>query len=128
MLGLPRNPETPLIGRSAELAELLLTLARGAKGEGSLVTLEGEAGIGKTFLLEQALSKAEALGFRCFAGGAEELERHRPFGAISEALGIEDARGHFLLDAPYRRLVSAADSNAFGAFGTLHKQTSLRHA
>ncbi|MCW3034689.1 MAG: putative LuxR family transcriptional regulator [Actinobacteria bacterium] len=88
MLGLPQDPETPLIGRSAELAELLLTLARAAKGEGSLVTLEGEAGIGKTVLLEQALSKAEALGFRCFAGGAEELERHRPFGAISEALGI----------------------------------------
>jgi DNA-binding CsgD family transcriptional regulator len=84
----PQDPETPLIGRCAELSELLLTLARGAKGEGSLVTLEGEAGIGKTFLLEQALSKAEALGFRCFAGGAEELERHRPFGAISEALGI----------------------------------------
>jgi hypothetical protein len=37
---------------------------------------------------------------------------------VSEALGAEDARGHFLLDAPYRRLVSAADSNAFGAFGT----------
>ncbi|MEA2566446.1 MAG: hypothetical protein QOD49_1623, partial [Actinomycetota bacterium] len=28
MLGLPQDPETPLIGRSAELAELLLTLAR----------------------------------------------------------------------------------------------------
>jgi len=44
LLGLPQDPETPLIGRSAELAELLLTLARAAKGEGSLVTLEGEAG------------------------------------------------------------------------------------
>ena len=88
MLGVSQNPESPLIGRSAELSGLLLTFARGAKGEGSLVTLEGEAGIGKTFLLDEALSKARSLDFRCFAGAAEELERHRPFGAISEALGI----------------------------------------
>ncbi|MEA2588939.1 MAG: hypothetical protein QOH66_1866, partial [Actinomycetota bacterium] len=67
---------------------MLLTLARGARGVGALVTLEGEAGIGKTFLLEQSRALAEAMGFRCFVGGAEELERHRPFGAISESLGI----------------------------------------
>src|SRR5437763_16943078 len=88
LLGFPRDPGSPLIGRGSELSELLLTLARGTKGEGSLATLEGEAGIGKTFLLEDVLEKARSLGFRCFAGAAEELERHRPFGAISEALGI----------------------------------------
>lgn len=37
---------------------------------------------------------------------------------VSEALSIDDARGHFLLDAGYRHLVSAADPNAFGTFGT----------
>ena len=37
---------------------------------------------------------------------------------VSEALGLEDARGHFLLEAGYRRLVSAADPNAFGPYGT----------
>ncbi|HEX4441359.1 MAG TPA: hypothetical protein VH854_14870 [Thermoanaerobaculia bacterium] len=37
---------------------------------------------------------------------------------VSEALEIEDARGHFLLDAPYRRLLSAADPSPFGRFGT----------
>jgi hypothetical protein len=37
---------------------------------------------------------------------------------VSEALSIDDARGHFLLDAGYRRLVSAADPNAFGRYGT----------
>lgn len=88
MRGLTPETESPLIGRSAELSELLLTLARGTRGDGAFVTLEGEAGIGKTFLLEQTLAKAEAMGFRCFVGGAEELERHRPFGAISESLGI----------------------------------------
>jgi len=37
---------------------------------------------------------------------------------VSEALGIEDVRGHFLLDAAYRRLVTAADPHAFGSYGT----------
>ena len=37
---------------------------------------------------------------------------------VSEGLGIDDVRGHFLLDADYRRLVSAADPNAFGTYGT----------
>lgn len=37
---------------------------------------------------------------------------------VSEAVGIEDARGHFLLDAAYRRLVETADPGAFGAYGT----------
>ena len=37
---------------------------------------------------------------------------------VSEALGIDDVRGHFLLDAGYRRLVTAADPNAYGSHGT----------
>ncbi len=37
---------------------------------------------------------------------------------VSEALRIEDARGHFLLDGAYRRLLAGADPNAFGAYGT----------
>jgi hypothetical protein len=37
---------------------------------------------------------------------------------VSEALRLEDARGHFLLDGPYRRLLAGADPNAFGVHGT----------
>jgi hypothetical protein len=37
---------------------------------------------------------------------------------VSEALGLDDVRGHFLLDAGYRRLVTAADPNAYGSYGT----------
>jgi hypothetical protein len=37
---------------------------------------------------------------------------------VSEALALEDARGHFLLDARYRQLLAGADPNAFGAYGT----------
>jgi hypothetical protein len=37
---------------------------------------------------------------------------------VSESLELEDARGHFLLDAPYRRLLEAARPGSFGRFGT----------
>lgn len=37
---------------------------------------------------------------------------------VSEVFGLEDARGHLLHDAAYRRLVSAADPNSYGRYGT----------
>jgi hypothetical protein len=37
---------------------------------------------------------------------------------VAEPLGLEDARGHFLLEKSYRQLVTAADPNAFGGYGT----------
>ncbi|HLI57591.1 MAG TPA: AAA family ATPase, partial [Actinomycetota bacterium] len=78
----------PLVGRGPQVAELLLALAGAVKGTGQIVLIEGEAGIGKTVLLDAALRSARSLGFGCFGGAAEELERHRPFGALSDALGL----------------------------------------
>lgn len=37
---------------------------------------------------------------------------------VSEVFGLEDVRGHLLHDAAYRRLLSAADPNSFGRYGT----------
>jgi len=37
---------------------------------------------------------------------------------VSEALGLEDTRGHFLLDFQYLSLIEAADPAAFGRYGT----------
>ncbi|HVE65798.1 MAG TPA: hypothetical protein VNC59_04385, partial [Thermoanaerobaculia bacterium] len=37
---------------------------------------------------------------------------------VSEVFGLEDARGHLLHDEAYRRLLLAADPNAFGRYGT----------
>lgn len=37
---------------------------------------------------------------------------------VSEVFGLEDVRGHLLHEAAYRRLVSAADPNSFGRYGT----------
>jgi hypothetical protein len=37
---------------------------------------------------------------------------------VSEAFGLDDVRGHLLHEAAYRRLVSAADPNSYGRYGT----------
>jgi len=37
---------------------------------------------------------------------------------VSEVFRLEDARGHLLHEAGYRRLLSAADPNSFGRYGT----------
>src|SRR5712691_9350452 len=48
--------------------------------------LEGEAGIGKTRLVVEALGHALQLGFGIACASTDELERRRPFGVVSDAL------------------------------------------
>jgi predicted ATPase len=70
-------------------AELAGALQAAAGGTGRSFLVEGEAGIGKTSLLEAALEAAGRLGLQVFWAAAEELERRRPFGAILDCLGID---------------------------------------
>jgi tetratricopeptide (TPR) repeat protein len=73
-----------LYGRDAELVVLCGGLRRAALGEGQVMIVEGEAGIGKTRLLDTALTAIG--GFRVIRGAAEELERTAPFLAFARAL------------------------------------------
>ncbi|MGH3078185.1 MAG: ATP-binding protein, partial [Gaiellaceae bacterium] len=76
-----------LPGRGAELEVLSACLEQAASGRLQTVLVEGEAGIGKTRLLEAGLERARGRGFRTFAGRSDEVERGRPFGPLSDALG-----------------------------------------
>jgi DNA-binding CsgD family transcriptional regulator len=78
-----------LLGRSSQLSELVDALQAVVGGMGGSFLVEGEAGIGKTSLLEEALEAAGRLGLQVFRAAAEELERRRPFGAILDCLGID---------------------------------------
>ena len=80
-------PVPGLRGREAETAVLGEALDRVASGRRAVVLIEGEAGIGKTRLLDAALEDARGRGMQVAAGRAEELERTRPFGAVADALG-----------------------------------------
>ena len=77
---------TAFVGRDAERDEIRRHLAAAAEGHGAVAVVEGEGGIGKTRLLYEIGEDAKRLGFEVFRGGAEELERDLPFGAIGAAL------------------------------------------
>ena len=83
-------------GRAAETAVLDDAIDRAAAGRLAVVLIDGEAGIGKTRLLQDALDKARRRGLRVAAARAAELERTRPFGlvgACSAAPGRRPIRG-----------------------------------
>jgi predicted ATPase len=77
--------QPPLVGRETELAALE-AIVRTVRRGGRLAVIEGEAGIGKTRLVEAVLDAARASGATVLAAQAEELEAHRPFAAIVDCV------------------------------------------
>lgn len=74
-------------GRETETGVLRGALDRVAGGGRAIVVVEGEAGIGKTRLLEEALADAAVRGMHVVTGRADELEQARPFGLLARAFG-----------------------------------------
>ena len=68
------------------------------------------------FLRTPGIARLDELGRRApgrFAAAGWTLVPN-----VSEVFGLEDVRGHLLHEAAYRRLICAADPNAYGRFGT----------
>jgi DNA-binding CsgD family transcriptional regulator len=84
-------PAPRLRGRDAEIRVLCEALDRVSAGRSAIVLIEGEAGIGKTRLLGNALEDARGRGMEVAAGRAEELEQTRPFGLVAAAFGCTAA-------------------------------------
>ena len=80
-----------VIGRERELERLRRILHATATGSTATVLIEGEAGIGKTRLLEGLVASARAGGTTVFRGEGHPLERTRPFGVLIDALSLRRA-------------------------------------
>jgi len=98
-----KNPGGGLYEREAELGVLAKTLAAARSAAGSLVVIEGPAGIGKSRLLAEARMMAAAGGMRVLTARGIDLERDVPFGIVSDLLGpplaaLSAARREALLD------------------------------
>jgi predicted ATPase len=78
--------ELPLIGREQERGELLIQMDALFQGLGGLVLVEGEAGVGKTRLLQTVARDAEWRGAEVLWGEAHEIEASIPYGPLVEAL------------------------------------------
>src|SRR6188508_1943627 len=64
----------PLVGRKAELDELISAFERAAAGNGSVCLLSGEPGIGKTRLAQELSAHAKNRGAEVHWGRAWEVE------------------------------------------------------
>ncbi|HUY63417.1 MAG TPA: AAA family ATPase, partial [Acidimicrobiales bacterium] len=89
-----------LVGRRAELDALEDALLEASRGEGQLVLLAGEAGIGKSRLADEARDQAIRLGWLVLAGSCSEAELSVPY------LPVVEAVGNFLADADLAELDS----------------------
>ncbi|HZI38747.1 MAG TPA: BTAD domain-containing putative transcriptional regulator [Acidimicrobiia bacterium] len=70
---------TPYVGREAERSELARLVDGAGRGQGSLVLIGGEPGVGKTRLTEELGSEAAAKGFRVLIGRCYESDGAPPY-------------------------------------------------
>jgi ATP/maltotriose-dependent transcriptional regulator MalT len=86
-----------LVGRADEIRSLDRVLAELDQGSAAAIQLVGEPGIGKTRLLTELATRADARGHLVLSGSASELERDLPFSVFVDALdeylrGLERSR------------------------------------
>lgn len=75
-----------LVGRAAEQKVVTKIVDGLVSGAGNLLVIDGEAGIGKTALLDGVAAEAEAEGVIVLRARASEQDRFRPFAPLLDAL------------------------------------------
>ena len=79
-------PDNVLVARETELARLAVALDASRAGQGRLVLLAGEPGIGKTRLAQEVMLRARAAGCLTLVGRCYEEHGGLPFFPFREAL------------------------------------------
>src|SRR5829696_8504495 len=74
------------MGRAEEVLAIDRTLSGLGRGGSAAIEVAGEPGIGKTRLLAELATRADALGYLVLSGSASELEADLPFWVFIDAL------------------------------------------
>src|SRR5271167_3555771 len=74
---------TPFVGRAAQLQRLTARLEQACNGQGSIVMLRGEPGIGKTRTLEEFADLAKQHGAVTIRGACYDGESQPPYGPFA---------------------------------------------
>jgi DNA-binding SARP family transcriptional activator len=82
----PTRSSLPMIGRDRELAVGRGALDAAGRGRGGALLILGDAGMGKTRLIDALLEDAQARGWHTLRGAAQEEEGRPPYGPIIEAI------------------------------------------
>ena len=82
----PLEGHSRLVGRQRELERMAELLQRALVREGGTLLVSGDAGVGKTRLMQELTSLARAEGFLLLHGGCIEGEGATPFRPFAEAL------------------------------------------
>lgn len=77
-----------LVGREAELGVAATAVGDLIDGRASALVIEGEAGIGKTRLVQVIAEDARSRGAVVFSGQGHPFEQTRPFGVVATALDL----------------------------------------
>jgi hypothetical protein len=96
----------PLIGRKEDLDASRAMLSRVREGSFEFLLLKGEAGVGKTRLLDEIRREAHLKGFRCLHSRPVELEQHIPLNLLIDALSIPAVGRHLrTLQSPWKAVL-----------------------
>src|SRR6202521_4833278 len=82
-----------LVGREEELSTLEDALLAACRGEGSVVVLAGDAGMGKSRLCAELTDRAERIGATVMQGSCSEADLALPYLPFLEAIGNQLAIG-----------------------------------
>jgi len=117
--------ETVLTGRESELLFLRRCLTDATRGQGSVVLVSGEAGLGKTRLIEEAAAIAAAHGATVLCGRASAGKDQLPYGLFPEILsGCQDDDGQDTLRTVIAELAPHLWSAVFGTEKAPAKDTT----
>jgi DNA-binding SARP family transcriptional activator len=102
----PDSP--PLVGRTDALETARQVLRRVTDGRFAFLLIRGEAGIGKTRLLEEVRREAGLLGARCLHARPVELEQRIPLNPLIDALDDRSVLAHIeTLEHPWKAVVGS---------------------
>src|SRR5262249_49151410 len=85
-LVMQRPVQAPFVGREKEFAELQKRLNAATQGECQFAVVAGEAGIGKSRLLDELENLAKARKIRVLHGRFMELDRAYPYQGFCDAI------------------------------------------
>jgi len=102
--------QTELIGRKKEKALLVETVQSVQRGASiQAIILHGEAGIGKSRLMDELIDQARLMQFEIYFGAGDAIEKSNPYFAwhsvFNHLFGIEESAGKQQLEDADRRAI-----------------------